>query len=517
MKKFAFLILSVLLFAGCNNMLTNPEAFNVENAHVSIDVSQIQARNAGAGNVITCTLDFVGEEPKHAPFEKTQTVSGGTIDYTIKGLPVGATVQFKLSVFRNGLLLCEGVSKKITIKEKNALNILLNKKNNWIFLPLSVYSNGEFFESKTYNVDLSASKIDYDMENKPQLPDSYFCYCTDDKGNVYFATLNENQGIEIIRCTLPYGAPVTIVNPDSKIERIAQMKYDVGTDTLYYLDSSSSNQLYSVPSASTTSQTNPPDSIEFKDPTNNAPFAIYNGYLYYIESDYPETSTFAKICRQPLNAEVSDKPMILFQVEKGETEPVYSGVIVEPLKETFNDYRFNVEITDLAVTNEGVFVLLRDHTDYINYDSNTPSTYNATRGGIVKIDHNLTSANLYGWKNTKRVLKVEESDISESPFYFSQYMPKNISAGFYGPDTIVAIRPKKLVFTDYGAWAYIDENNSLTRNLKRSSNLIIFDLEECTWTCQEIPQEITLNLSESLFPSAKYSGCTVSSYSVYWE
>ena len=132
MKKFAFLILSVLLFAGCNNMLTNPDAFNGEDAHVSIDVSQIQARNAGAGNVITCTLDFVGEEPKHAPFEKTQTVSGGTIDYTIKGLPVGATVQFKLSVFRNDLLLCEGISKKITIKEKNALSILLNKQHTMI-------------------------------------------------------------------------------------------------------------------------------------------------------------------------------------------------------------------------------------------------------------------------------------------------------------------------------------------------------------------------------------------------
>lgn len=501
MKKFAFLILSVLLFAGCNNMLTNPDAFNGEDAHVSIDVSQIQARNAGAGNIITSTLDFVGEEPIHAPFEKTQTVSGGTIDYTIKGLPVGATVQFKLSVFRNGLLLCEGVSKKITIKEKNALSILLNKKNNWIFLPLSVYSNGEILESKTYNVDLSASEIDY-KENTTLTSDS--CYCTDDKGNVYLATSNENQGIEIIRCTLPYGAPVTIVNPDSKI---AQMKYDVGTDTLYYQDSA--NQLYSVPSASTTSQTEPSDSITLECLTIDTKFAIYNGYLYYIEYN-PDNNSHV-IHRQPLNAKVSDKPMILFQVEEGETEPVYSGTIAEQVKETFNDYRFNIEITDLAVTNEGVFVLIRDHTD-INQDS-----YNATRGGIVKIDHNLTSANLYGWKNTKRVLKVEEPDISESPFYFSQYMPKNISAGFYGPDTIVAIRPKKLVFTDYGAWVYIDENNSLTRNLKRSSNLIIFDLEECTWTCQEITQEITLNLSESLFPSANYSDYTVSSYSVYWE
>lgn len=510
MKKFAFLILSVLLFAGCNNMLTNPDAFNGEDAHVSIDVSQIQARNAGAGNVITCTLDFVGEEPKHAPFEKTQTVSGGTIDYTIKGLPVGATVQFKLSVFRNDLLLCEGISKKITIKEKNALSILLNKKNNWIILPLSVKDAYEKVEDKTYNVDLSASKIDYDMENKTLTSDSYSysCYCTDDKGNVYLATSNEKQGIEIIRCTLPYGAPVTIVNPDSKIERIAQMKYDVGTDTLYYQNSD--NQLYSVPKASTTSQTNPSDFIQFKEPTNNAQFAIYNGYLYYIESDYTETSTFAKICRQPLNAETPDISMFLFEVKVDETqpEPVYSVEIAEQVKETFNGSSFNVEITDLAVTNEGVFVLLRDHTYMIQ---NVP--YNATRGGIVKIDHNLTSANLYGWTKTKQVIiaskKAGDSNPEGSSFTISQYMPENISAGFYGPDKIVAIRPKKLVFTDYGAWAYIDKTNGLTRNLKKSKNLIIFDLEECTWTSQEI----TPDLSEAFFPSASFVECSGPDYS----
>lgn len=511
MKKFAFLILSVLLFAGCNNMLTNPNAFNVEDAHVSIDVSQIQARNAGAGNVITSTLDFVGEEPKHAPFEKTQTVSGGTIDYTIKGLPVGATVQFKLSVFRNGLLLCEGISKKITIKEKNALSILLNKKNNWIILPLSVYSNGEILESKTYNVDLSASKIDYDMVNKTLPP--YSCFCTDDKGNVYFATLNENQGNEIIRCTLPYvGDQVTLVNLGSSIK----MKYDVSTDTLYYLDSA--NQLYSVPKASTTSKTEPSDSITLECLTIDTKFAIYNGYLYYIEYN-PDNNSHV-IHRQPLNPEVSDKPMILFQVEEGEnvengeSNPTYSGVIAEQVKETFNDCRFNVEITDLAVTNEGVFVLLRDHTYMIQ---NVP--YNATRGGIVKIDHNLTSANLYGWTKTKQVIiaskKADDSNPEGSSFTISQYMPENISAGFYGPDKIVAIRPKKLVFTDYGAWAYIDGTIGLTQNLKKSKNLIIFDLEECTWTSQKI----TLDLSEAFFPSASFVVCSGPdySYSVNWQ
>lgn len=509
MKKFAFLILSVLLFAGCNNMLTNPNAFNVEDAHVSIDVSQIQARNAGAGNVITSTLDFVGEEPKHAPFEKTQTVSGGTIDYTIKGLPVGATVQFKLSVFRNGLLLCEGISKKITIKEKNALSILLNKKNNWIILPLSVYSNGEISESKTYNVDLSASKIDYDMVNKTLPPDS--CFCTDDKGNVYFATLNENQGIEIIRCTLPYvGDQVTLENLGSSIKNIEQMKYDVGTDTLYYQDSA--NQLYSVPKASTTSKTNPPNSIPFKDPTKNAQFAIYNGYLYYIESSITQNSSFTEIRRQPLNAETPDESMTLFKVEVDNTQSEsvysYSGAIAEPLKTTLTNS--NVEITDLAVTNEGVFVLLRDHTYMIQ---NVP--YNATRGGIVKIDHNLTSANLYGWTKTKQVITGNSSVDNSPSFTISQYMPENISAGFYGPDKIVAIRPKKLVFTDYGAWAYIDGTIGLTQNLKKSKNLIIFDLEECTWTSQKI----TLDLSEAFFPSASFVVCSGPdySYSVNWQ
>ncbi len=510
MKKFAFLILSVLLFAGCNNMLINPDAFNVEDAHVSIDVSQIQARNAGAGNVITSTLDFVGEEPKHAPFEKTQTVSGGTIDYTIKGLPVGATVQFKLSVFRNGLLLCEGISKKITIKEKNALSILLNKKNNWIFLPLSVYSNGEAGGPKAYNVDLSASEIDY-KENTTLTSDS--CFCTDDKGNVYFA-ISEQNGYGIIRCILPYGVdPVMIVNPDIKIESIAQMKYDVSTDTLYYQDSA--NQLYSVPKASTTSQTNSPNFITFKDPTNNAQFAIYNGYLYYIESSSTDNNSSAVIHRQPLDSETTDKPMTLFQVKEGENGPVYSGVIAEPLKETVNDYRFNVEITDLAVTNEGVFVLIRDLTDCISLDDKDYPTYNATRGGIVKIDHNLNSAKLYGWTKTKQVIKGDNSVNYLSSFTISQYMPENISAGFYGPDKIVAIRPKKLVFTDYGAWAYIDGTIGLTQNLKKSKNLIIFDLEECTWTSQKI----TLDLSEAFFPSASFVVCSGPdySYSVNWQ
>lgn len=97
-------------------------------------------------------------------------------------------------------------------------------------------------------------------------------------------------------------------------------------------------------------------------------------------------------------------------------------------------------------------------------------------------------------------------------------MPENISAGFYGPDKIVAIRPKKLVFTDYGAWSYIYDN-SLPQDLKRISNLIIFDLEECTWTSQGITLDPENGQTLFNFPSASYSsyGSEYYSYSVKWE
>lgn len=452
--------------------------------------------------IITSTLDFVGEEPKHAPFEKTQTINGNKIEYTVKGIPAGTTVQFKLSIFKNGNLVLEGLSNKVTIKGKNNLTIGLDKITNWIVIYydkhycFGIDTNATPIDDTTFENmgdNPNAIGIDFiDPWNDQNRTTEFRGSCMDDKDNVYVISY-EFGDLKLYRLRPPYKTPVLLC--DVEDDTFYTLKYDTATDCLYLFNQGTYNYYHRIPNVSTITETiSSFDELEITLDTpeyilpgyssfnsDNEIFSIYNNELYWIKiPTVSENAPGAVICKTISGGIKSES---LYQYDQNENS--FKGFIVEEMGTSYSDTGnggFNAEITDLSVTKEGVFALVRDQYSY--YFDNTSVedakiSYQASRGGVVKLNHNLTSAKLYGWTTSQRVIKVENGT---SKYENRMYLPKNLKAGFYGPTEILAVKPKKLIFTDLGGWVYLDEDNNVLQMLGYSKNIIIFDLESCTYS-----------------------------------
>jgi len=509
MKKFAYLILLALLFAGCNNMLTNPDAFNSEDATVSMDISQLKARLATDGVVLTSTLDFVGDEPKHAPFEKTQTVNGSTVNYTIKGIPVGSSVQVKLSVFKNGILVFEGVSNKITIKEKSELNIGLNKNSLWISYFDSLTSVAVGFDANfsPLNNDSFKLKDPYGIyittyDNGHEFTLNTRWQCIDNKSNVFILT-EMNDEYNVYRFAPPYKTPVCLVNNFSL--NLFRIYYDLGSDSLIITCLDNLNQIsyYALPEASTTKDS---VSLSWADFTRlqtpksfnpNNPLAVYNNEFYWAMNGTCYKTT--------VDEETTELPLYTYNEDLKE----FSGALANKIQSSFKT-KFYLSISDITVTEEGVYALLNGAT---GYDPDTK--YSSSRGGVIIMNHELTKANLYGWTESKRSIKgtFTSNGLPAEELVLSHFVPKNIKAGFYGPLKVVAIKPKKLVFLDNGGYVYIDDENN--HNVKLKSYLVEFDLESCSWN--SIEGDFNLVNSEFIYKFGNAFGGSYDSFTETWE
>ena len=124
------------------------------------------------------------------------------------------------------------------------------------------------------------------------------------------------------------------------------------------------------------------------------------------------------------------------------------------------------EVTDMAVLEDGtVAVLVRSvgvGTETEGFGGNMSlstdgSSIVYSRGALVLLSADLSTYEVYGWKNSSRTISATNVENAENDVtkwtsieaYIPEYEERN--SHFYGPMRIVAIRPKELVIADCGA------------------------------------------------------------------
>ena len=117
------------------------------------------------------------------------------------------------------------------------------------------------------------------------------------------------------------------------------------------------------------------------------------------------------------------------------------------------------EVTDMAVLEDGTVAVL------VNEKSlNTANQFTLndgytvySRGALVLLSADLSTYEVYGWKNSSRTISATNVENAENDVTkwtsIEAYIPEYEERGthFYGPVKIVAIRPKELVIADCGA------------------------------------------------------------------
>lgn len=128
------------------------------------------------------------------------------------------------------------------------------------------------------------------------------------------------------------------------------------------------------------------------------------------------------------------------------------------------------EFTDMRIIDDKLYLLIR-HLNSKNY-------YSYSTGCVVIIDMNNNETSVAGWDENKY--------IPETDSYTHD------SNTFYGPDKIVAIKPKKIVIADDGV-----EHDSLYYS-KQKQRFVVFDLETNTITdLIETPEGINFSYNEA--------------------
>lgn len=507
MKRFFFLILTVFLFAGCNNLHNKFDSLEVGEARLFMDVSQFTARAAEENDTLISTLEFVGEEPSHEPFEKTQFLNG-TLEYSIKGLPIGSSVQVKLSFINNGILIAEGISNKITVSgdsSKNGLNIDVGTISDWLLLQDAASSYARF--DINFN---ELSKRNFSKNIVRLIGNgSVYASCKDEAGNFFYITFIDDQYC-LCRLDSPYNKEIVVLLQMDCYSK--DLYYDSFNDSILYAETSydeSGRKYYKVPNASTTGPITMSnvELINVDWGTENLEWTmvkkscIYNNEFYWIQLD--ENNTTASICKMPLSSTNPEDrtELVLYKHEGDRENGTITGAIGKEIasswtryettsgSSTIISYQFNSLVSDLAVTDEGVFALLFDSSSYElrpEYSGNRrgsfsgmrPDSYNAARGGIIKMNHGLTKATLMGWTETKHEISMTNKK-DDSVSKLSTYRPKASNLGFYGPLEIVAIKPKKLIFLDRNEWSYVDDDKNVKPDW--AQRYVILDLETLSY------------------------------------
>ena len=109
------------------------------------------------------------------------------------------------------------------------------------------------------------------------------------------------------------------------------------------------------------------------------------------------------------------------------------------------------EFTDMRIIDDKLYLLIRHLNSKENYSYST--------GCVVIIDMTNNETSVVGWDNNT---------------YTDSYT--HDSNTFYGPDKIVAIKPKKIVIADDG----VEQGSGY--NAKQKQRFVVFDLETNTIT-----------------------------------
>lgn len=158
-----------------------------------------------------------------------------------------------------------------------------------------------------------------------------------------------------------------------------------------------------------------------------------------------------------------------------------TGALIQDFATTEINY---MVVSDFVVNENGVYILLSSVSTQIKKSMN-----NESRGALVILDHDFSSAKTIGWTNTKHML-------SSSSYIWALYQPKSIKDGFYGPRKILAIKPKELVLSDDGAYIY--PSGSTNAFGKGDMNHLVYvDLETLSYDAVETDFDFLYNVSIS--------------------
>ena len=138
------------------------------------------------------------------------------------------------------------------------------------------------------------------------------------------------------------------------------------------------------------------------------------------------------------------------------------------------------EFTDMRIIDGKLYLLIRHLSSISDYSYSTGCVL------CVNLSDNVT--NVYGWDDNKCIKTTSENGGTAFSYIHDDYT-------FYGPDKIVAIKPKQIVIADDGV-----EHDS-GYDGKNKQRLVVFDLQE-----NLIKKEITITNLDTIQFSCNHQG-----------
>lgn len=146
----------------------------------------------------------------------------------------------------------------------------------------------------------------------------------------------------------------------------------------------------------------------------------------------------------------------------------------------YYDFGSRPEFTDMRIIGGKLYLLIRHLSKIYDYSYST--------GCVVCVNLSDNVTNVYGWDNHK--FTKTTSDNGETTY---SYVHDNNT--FYGPDKIVAIKPKQIVIADDGV------EHASGNDGKNKQRLVVFDLQE-----NSITKEITITNLDTIQFSCNHQG-----------
>ena len=220
-------------------------------------------------------------------------------------------------------------------------------------------------------------------------------------------------------------------------------------------------------------------------------FVDENGNIYYISETTENTDVTEG---ETTTSTTTNKVKLMKQNNDGTSQAVteimsfnslgYDVVSVGGILDgkMYYDFGSRPEFTDMRIIGGKLYLLIRHLSKIYDYSYST--------GCVVCVNLSDNVTNVYGWDNHK--FTKTTSDNGETTY---SYVHDNNT--FYGPDKIVAIKPKQIVIADDGV-----EHDS-GYDGKNKQRLVVFDLQKNSIT---FVKEITITNLDTIQFSCNHQG-----------
>lgn len=379
--------------------------------------------------------------------------------------------------------------KTVNATEQNTLNITTDNT------PVALYSATNDYNS-LYNLTLTDVKnISKGISSIYNFADiynetSHIDNCYGKEGTLWWITDSE-----IYNSNNSESAVIQNLN------HLRYIDFDAITNTLYATTMDANATIYKI------TEDNGTEPLF----TTEAPITCItfnDGYCYTIEEAYDTETQYtlkkynlSKI--EPTTGQLTSEvetPLLTktTKVDDNRNETItFTDLIFDDKTNSNANTLKNPLFSDIQVTEEGIFVLFNDC--YLYDDTINDIAYSNSRGGIIKfnsdlnLDSSFGSNGIFGWTNTMQTSSGKNT--SSDPYTIYSYMPKlfdnasQISTEhFYGPRKFIAIKPKKLIFTDDGFRFYCDNDESTDG--KPTNHVIEFDIETALFNSYNLDTQV---------------------------